>query len=155
MSERWPRLSQTLPGPHAPDSCARCQADHDLVRWQEHDDLDRPETIVVVLCDACSKAIIEKHPRLYGRLHLWEPFPGSMPLCVACTHRAGTRCTHPDLKANGGPGLVLTFPPPMHALVDGVRGGRRTGWRETIWRGPVETCAGMGDLAPKNPTETL
>lgn len=147
MSERWPRLSVTLPGPLAVDRCARCQADHDLARWQEHDDRDGRENIVIVLCETCSAAIIEKHPRLYRRLHAWEPFPGSMPPCVACTHRDGTRCTHPDLKANGGPGLVLTYPHPMHALVDGVRGGRRTGWRETIWRGPVETCVGREEVA--------
>lgn len=140
----WPRLSETLP--HQPasfDWCMRCAGVNELDAWQEHDDHDRPEPILIVLCRPCAEQIIEPHPRLYRLVHRHEPLPGAMrDLCRDCRLQTALRCRSPLLKANGGPGLPITYPRPAVAFVDGVRGGRRTGWRETLWQGPPESCGG-------------
>ncbi len=81
--------------------------------WQECDDADQPEPIAVLLCPSCSTRIIKPHPRLYYVLPFNEPFAGTMGLCVSCRLRVGVRCTHPDLKANGGPGLVIQADTPV------------------------------------------
>jgi len=81
--------------------------------WQECDDVDRPEPIAVLLCPPCSARLIEPHPRLYYGLPFNEPFAGTMDLCAPCRFRASVRCTHPDLKANGGPGLTIRADTPM------------------------------------------
>ncbi len=83
--------------------------------WQECDDADRPEPIAVLLCPPCGTRLIEPHPRLYYVLPFNEPFAGTMGLCVPCRFRAGVRCTHPDLKANGGPGLTIQTDTPVPA----------------------------------------
>jgi len=82
--------------------------------WREHDEHDRPiggdDALVFLMGgrehDRCRK-ILDEHPRLYaeegGR-------PGSFPaICGACPFRSGTACTHPKLKTNGGPGLLVTL----------------------------------------------
>ncbi len=133
---KWPRLSQTLPPARALYACQRCGGATALARWMEHDDRDNPEKIIVVLCGACS-AIIEPHPRLYSKLHKWHPWPGAMTVCADCSLRDGVRCTGSDPFNS----KQFTYPEPTVMFVDGVKGGRRTGWRETIWHGPVTACA--------------
>ncbi len=81
--------------------------------WQECDDADRPEPIAVLLCPSCSAHLIEPHPRLYSGLPFNEPFAGTMGLCTPCRFRDGVRCTHPDLKANGGTGLMIQADTPV------------------------------------------
>lgn len=154
MSDHWPRLSETLPHEACVTSdgiawCQRCETegelDVEIRRWQEHDGNDRPEPRYVLLCGPCGDRIVDPHPRLYRKLGQHEPAPGAMPICAACVYQhlqEHLGCGHPDLKANGGPGLQLTFPRPTEAFVDGVRGGRRTGWRETWYSGPVTRCVG-------------
>ncbi len=63
------------------------------------------------------------------------PIPGVMELCVDCRFRAGVRCTHPGMLANGGPGLRLEGATPMsvHARFKGF-------W--WIYRTPAHSCAG-------------
>ena len=135
----WPRLTDDLVGPRSPDRCQGCGAYARLTRWQEHDDADKPEPRVVVLCERCSGRLIEPHPRLYAALDPDAPVPGAMPLCLDCRFRAGVRCLHPDLKANGGPGLEI-LPLPLRVLV--CRSPRRlSGW-ETIYPGPPLACQG-------------
>lgn len=80
--------------------------------WREHDDRDRPiegDAALIFIGNDHEECIrrMEDHPRLYaeetGR-------PGLFPsLCGPCTYRAADRCTHPDLKANGGKGLLVTI----------------------------------------------
>ena len=150
MKTEWPRLSQDLHQPARPDCCQHCGTCADpaeLVRWQEYDRNDRPELIAVVLCEACSEVLIEKHPRLYGRIPTHAPWPGCMPVCVECRFREGLRCKHPDLKGNGGKGLVLVYTRPLVMHVDGTRKGRRAGWIHTEYRGPV-SCRGGEASAP-------
>jgi hypothetical protein len=151
----WPRLSETLTYP--PDVCQRCgngqlwtdgepadwfvdASTGQLYRWQEHDENDQREPILIVLCEDCAKRIIERHPRLYRQLQPHEPFPGAMPLCRDCVHRNELRCEHPDAKANGGSGLELIFPKPdrMHVLTSPRR---NSGWR-TCFMGPVKHRVG-------------
>lgn len=147
--ERWPRLSEELRQDVPWGCCQRCgkhfahvaHGSSFQVIWREHDDRDRPEPRAVVLCGPCEE-IIGPHPRLYERQQREVPIPGVMKLCEKCTHRRGYACTHPDLTLNGGPGLRIEFPPPAVALVHGVRGGRRTGWRQTIYTGHPTACAG-------------
>jgi hypothetical protein len=118
--------------------------------WQEHGDTDSPEPIVVMLCTTCSDRLIVPHPRLYRQLAPNEPFPGVMELCLGCRFRTGVRCTHPALKANGGPGLKIEIGPPDVAMVHGVRGGQKV----ILYRHPAKECAGRepcedeGEKAP-------
>lgn len=130
----WPKLSTALAcfDQDSPAVCQRCFAaeggDVMLHRWREHDDADQPTDVVIVLCGKCEH-IIEPHPRLYSRLHVFEPHPGTMRICVDCVYRAGLRCGHPDLTANGGTGLKLTFPKPGVMFVDGkTKGGKNFGF---------------------------
>ncbi len=147
----WPKLSETLVGlfPVAPDLCQECGVTVDdaddtrrRTRWIEHDEWDRPTHAVIVLCRSCAEDIIEPHPRLYAEMPIHKPHPGTMALCGACIHRTGLRCTHPNAKANGGPGIVITYAPPLRAFMDGTRGGRRAGWVTEIYPSAPTVCNG-------------
>jgi len=142
----WPRLSEQLDGPRDPQQCQRCgltgEVGDGLEAWQEHDEWDQRERIIVVLCLACSRAVIESHPRLYRKLEQHEPFPGIMALCIDCVHREGVRCANPRAKANGGEGVRVTAPKPQQYHCSGTRGGRRTGWWATMYTGPATDCDG-------------
>jgi hypothetical protein len=145
MSESWPKLSETLPGPVTPDRCQSCGAWGDTDRWREHDEHDQPTPVVVVLCRPCSDKIIEPHPRLYARLQGNEPHAGAMPLCLDCQHRDGTRCAHPGARANGGPGIEIYIKQPYRVHV--CRSPRRlSGW-ETLWPAPAQGCSGKEPVA--------
>lgn len=132
----WPRLSETLPGTRI-DACQNCADTENLQRWREHDHHDHPQGIAITLCKTCSAKIIEPHERLYTRMAEFEPCPGNMPVCVHCTYRAKTKCTHPHLRENGGDGLALLMPHPSVAMMDGFRNGKRTGWRQILYHGAV------------------
>src|SRR5579862_2648024 len=152
--DAWPRLSETLAyhpvdilvDPHE-HRCQNCgitgELGADLVGWQEHDWADRPEPILIVLCRPCGEEIIEPHPRLYRPLARNEPWPGAMKLCTDCSWRTGIQCLHPDLKANGGPGLGIMSPEPqrIHVLTQDKR-GRRSGHWKLAWPAPATSCAG-------------
>jgi hypothetical protein len=105
--------------------------EHGVHIWQECDDADQPEPIAVLLCPPCSARIIEPHPRLYYGLPFNEPFAGTMGLCAHCRFRDGVHCTHPDLKANGGLGLIIQADTPIP-----VPGRRR------VYVRPAMGCAG-------------
>lgn len=158
--DTWPRLSQTLaykPHDYLLDPgelrCQRCghhgTLDRDpegngtrLYAWQEHDALDRPEPLAIVLCTRCSDDCIEPHPRLYRRLERNEPYPGLLAICDGCAWREHGACTHPRAQANGGAGVALTIelPQSMHVLTHGgPRGGRRGYWTK-VWPKPAEAC---------------
>lgn len=149
-----PRLSQLTMGRRALDTCQSCgrfageQTDYgkktNLSLWEECNDYDEPEGIYVVLCEACVKLWIEKHPRLYRGLSWNAPAPGAMQLCTGCAFHgiANLSCNHPDLKRNGGPGMAITMGERTMAFVDGIRRGRRTGWREVVWLTPPKACKG-------------
>jgi hypothetical protein len=149
----WPRLSETLPGPKDFHHCWNCGGVESAVgrfglqRWQEHDNQDHPEPVVILLCLKCSEKIIEKHPRLYRHLDPNEPLPGSMPLCRGCRWSEELRCTSPIARHNGGAGMTITAPQPGVAFMDGVRNGKRTGWRQKIYSGPPKACTGREEVA--------
>jgi hypothetical protein len=133
--EHWPRLSTSLPNVRHPFVCQCCGFTPETIletsepetvgfrRWREHDQQDKPQDIIVVLCKKCSDLYIERHERLYARLAMWEPAPGAMTVCVDCTFRQGLHCSHPALKENGGDGLMLKFPRPSQGFVDSGKGG--------------------------------
>jgi hypothetical protein len=152
--DNWPRLSETLAGPRAPDRCQSCglEGTHsydrrgyykapELRRWREHSQFDKPEPIIVILCAGCSDRLIEKHKRLYSHVNANQPEPGTEALCLDCPHREGVACRCPLLTSNGGPGMLMTCPKPsdVHFLRRGK--GARSGW-EKIYPGPPEGCAG-------------
>lgn len=138
----WPRLSEDLTGPKDPEHCQSCGSTANLSVWQEHSAADRPENVFVVLCELCSRTLVEPHPRLYRQLDRNEPRPGVMALCARCRHRDGTRCQHPDAMTNGGTGLAISHSKPMTAFVDGTFGGRRGGRQVTMYANPPSACAG-------------
>ena len=140
----WPRLSETLPFPRHPNVCQSCGKETDVTdgvgahAWQEHDDNDQPEAIVVMLCRACSARLIEPHPRLYNRLDTNQPWPGIMDFCLTCWWRSDVRCRHPHAKANGGRGVTITVRKPTVAHVNMGRGRGR--WMQ-FWPERAEKCA--------------
>lgn len=139
----WPRLFEQLTGERRPDRCQSCSAQWvELTRWQEHDENDKPEPIVVVLCLDCSERLVGKHARLYRELGRNEPFPGAMQLCVNCKRRDGVRCAHPDLKANGGAGLKITGPVAQTMHLDYSTGRGRRGTTIRSWPSEPDECAG-------------
>lgn len=147
VRRQWPKLSETLLGARHPTKCQSCglscsEDDRTLTRWIECDEYDRPTSTIIVLCRTCSDRIIEPHPRLYRDVERFKPVPGCMALCVSCRFREQLRCTHPDLKANGGQGLRIKFAPPSTAFFDGTRGGRRTGWTGVIYDHAPSACIG-------------
>lgn len=110
-------------------ACNVCgQPSDSLYVWREHDELDQPltghEALVFVGNDhkACIKTM-EAHPRLYAER---RGDPGHFPLlCGPCTFRSGFGCTHPDLRANGGPGLSVQLSNMFKGAI--FCGGRRGG----------------------------
>jgi hypothetical protein len=143
MMSEWPKLSETLKPAVDMMSCQNCGKECDIERWEECDSADQPTKVVIVICDECSDAIIEKHPRLYRRLHCYEPMPGSMACCLNCMERKGLTCSHPALKRNGGDGLMIAYPMPTVAFIDGVTNGKRWGGRHQIYHAPPD-CKRMG-----------
>jgi hypothetical protein len=139
---RWPKLSETLPGPAAPDRCQACQPSFfpqdpgPLERWVECDEHDQPTDVVVVLCSPCARKLIEPHPRLYRPLGPNDPHPGAMGICVDCVHRTGTRCSR--TRANGGPGIRVTIARPTVAHLN--YGGGRGAFKK-LYASPASDCS--------------
>lgn len=129
ISPSAPRLTD-LTGTKHPFICQSCGGSAEpglgngllrltVNRWQEHNHQDKPEHKILVLCEACARRLIKPHPRLYEQLHHNQPWPGCMAICLDCKFREGIDCKHPNAKANGGTGVMLTIGKPIHALVDG------------------------------------
>lgn len=78
---------------------------------QECDDADVPEAKFLIRCkSAACVQTVEDHPRLYRTVEWGAGEPGSfILLCGDCEHRNGFACTSPELKANGGEGLAVSF----------------------------------------------
>lgn len=131
--------------PPSPDTCSICGAHVDpcdlpALIYREHDERDRPTPTLVFLGHAkeCAKAL-DDHPRLYSRD---DGTPGAFPrLCVGCAHRDGASCRHPDLKANGGTGLLVTFSDPLRGAILCGKGGRIRPLKTAM------TCAGRSEPA--------
>ncbi len=126
----WPRLS-AAPGLRHPRRCQRCSAEWDLQWWEECDDYDVPENILVILCLECSEKIIEPHPRLYRLLDENMPLPGAMVICHDCKHRDGLKCKCPRAKFNGGPGMKVVHSVPQRMFMDGTKNGKP--WGEVVY----------------------
>lgn len=90
--------------------------------WQECDEEDQREPYnILITCkqDECFQKI-DQHERLYVQLAWSNGEPGHLSLlCGECMHRDGVRCSHPDLKSNGGKGLLLAMAndPIHHAVI--------------------------------------
>jgi hypothetical protein len=147
--DHWPKLSESLAGPKAPNRCQSCGCDGSestLEKWHECDQFDRPTAVRVILCPACSKRIIEPHPRLFIEVPHFKPLAGACDICVGCRHRDGATCKSPGAAFNGGPGIHLIGPKPtrMHVLRRPARG---SGWME-IYDGPARDCTGREEVDP-------
>ncbi len=137
MSATWPRLSESLPGPRDPHSCASCGDLNPGEMWQECDASDKPESIFILLCKACAKKLIKPHPRLYVQHERNTPFPGMMEICDNCLHRDDYTCV--KAKANGGPGILIQISKPSVCHLNlGRLGGR---WIK-IYSWPAHGCSG-------------
>jgi hypothetical protein len=133
-----------------------------LGRWRECDERDRLTAVLVVLCGACSKKLIDPHPRLYHYVAANDPCPGAMAICADCPYREGLSCTFPDLlrlrherrkpvmvdfggkdrPQSGGYALYLT--PPSDC--SGKRHARRYHPPRTGWQFPEERAWMDGPL---------
>lgn len=81
--------------------------------YLECDDEDRipddPKVLITCRDEKCLN-VLNSHPRAYYGLPWGQGEPGHfMLMCGACKYRKGSKCTHPDLKANGGDGLEVYF----------------------------------------------
>jgi len=115
--------------------------------WRECDDEDKPEPYsILVTCDKpeCGE-VIGEHPRLYTWLTWGTGLPGHLSLlCGDCTHRDGARCVHPDLKINGGDGLMLAIDKSLSFMVCCHDENDDTGGlRCRPHQGPFTKCAGL------------
>jgi hypothetical protein len=126
-----------------PRMCRSCGATHDLTRWRECDEWDKPTMAIVVLCRKCSKRLIDKHPRLYLELALHEPFPGTMQICVDCPARSGLGCMSRLAKHNGGPGMKITGPMPTVAFI--CCSPRSKSGTVKLYPGEATDCVGKQD----------
>ena len=131
--KKWPRLTETAPFPvESFDRCQLCgRTVDDTVKigfWQECDERDRPisDAVILVCKDPACHHAIEKHPRLYIEADYFGSITGGpgwwQIICDDCDYRRGTRCTHPDLKANGGEGLKVKMSGPS-GFICGRPGG--------------------------------
>jgi hypothetical protein len=140
--EKWPKLSVTLTGPRDLFACQSCGAtEEDLTRWRECNEADEPTRVVVMLCEGCTRELVQKHPRLYIEMDAYEPLPGSMGCCFrGCKYRDGLTCLNPKQKILGGQGMLIRFPTPTVAFIDGTTpgGGKRIGSVEKWWHAPPE-----------------
>lgn len=102
----------------------------ELTVWREHDERDRPIAATGALVflgigsehEACRKALND-HPRLYAE-EMGDPgYFGT--LCGPCGFRRAFTCTHPDLKANGGKGLLVEEGGPGVTFRNAILCGRR------------------------------
>lgn len=153
---QWPKLSETLTGPWSPFACQACgkseaellEGTADLERWEEFDEHDKPTGVYIAICSHCNEAkpnprvkrtLIERHPRLYSRLPEHFNRPGQFHLCVDCTLRDGWECKHPNLKANGGPGLEVMVQKPN---VYHVKASRKSHSGYYTSYHPARSCTG-------------
>jgi hypothetical protein len=140
-----PPLSVTLTGRIHPHVCQSCGKGHlqveTLTRWKEADEWDRTsaKSPIVVLCEKCSKKLIDPHPRLYVALWPQEPWPGAIDICIACKHRDGTRCANPNAKINGGSGIAMKGG--RHSYCHLNFGGGK-GWSGQMWTSQPTECTG-------------
>lgn len=127
-------LTDLRPDLRASDRMARCNLCGapnvgDLYVWRECDELDRPtpglDAVLLVCSSATCAATINNHPRLYIQDRLGAP--GHFPvLCGDCEHRDGLTCRHPDLRTNGGPGLLVKLDRDHAIVCTRGRGGCQT-----------------------------
>lgn len=132
---KFPRLSETMIGPRAPQECANCGDINPDELWQECDDNDQPEKIYFRLCKPCAKRIIKPHPRLYQSVDPNQPLPGLSDICDNCIHREGYNCN--QTLASNGPGLKMFIAAPFVAHF--YRSGGRSGW-ERIYTEQAHAC---------------
>lgn len=133
--DHWPRLTETLPLKEV-DRCNQCGSKEGLAVWQEHNQFDKPQTLYVVLCPACSDRIIDPHLRLYRRCTGNEPTPGAMAQCIDCRFGEGTRCLSPKLRINNRDGEGISFKGPDSTVHMSCRDkhGKRYGVWEKHWK---------------------
>lgn len=97
------------------------------VECDENDECEEGNCILICKSEECIR-VLEEHPRLYMEIAWGGIAPGAfILLCSDCTFRDGFRCTHSDLKANGGEGLQVwsrnLFGAHVHVLYRDGRGG--------------------------------
>jgi hypothetical protein len=85
--------------------------------FTECDDKDiTEEGNIIVVCKSkdCNK-LIDNHPRLYIQVPWGLGKPGHLMLagCSDCKYRDNGSCTHPNLIANGGNGLEISYNKPI------------------------------------------
>lgn len=108
--------------------------------WNECDEHDVPEpgNYLVICAKGKCNQILDDHPRLYVEVPWGQGGPGAfMLLCGDCTFRSGYKCTHADLKANGGDGLEVKF-----SNILPIRVCFTDGTSQYMGRNPAHSCAG-------------
>jgi hypothetical protein len=116
------RLTSNLQSAGSFDTCQICGKTSDDIctfrLWQECDDRDQPEPGNYLLVgETCCRSKIHEHPRLYNEVPWGRGVPGGFVLvCGSCPFREGFHCTHPNLKSNGGDGLLVDFSNPLGGM---------------------------------------
>lgn len=126
--------------------------------YLECDEQDKPEPYnILITCksDECF-SVIEKHERLYFSPAWGTGAPGYfMLLCSDCPHRKGGYCTHPDLKSNGGEGLLLHMAgdPIFQANICYHDADSEYGLKCSSLKAPFTGCAGLPPDDPNHVKE--
>lgn len=72
--------------------------------------IQETNTYAIICTKKDCQQYIDDHPHLFIEVPWSRGGPGKfMLLCGDCKYRDGFRCTHPDLKDNGGQGLEVSF----------------------------------------------
>ena len=123
---RRKKLSEiaVIPAISAPDTFKRCQlcghvSPHDDIcefrMWQRCDAQDNLIESYLVTCgsEACFQKI-DADPILFREVPWSQGGPGRfMLLCGDCPNRKEFDCQHPNLKSNGGKGLLVNLAQPF------------------------------------------
>ena len=160
------RLTQTAKHPLRNDTFKRCQLcgheSDDICEFrffQECDENDNKEPYnILITCNQhmCFQKI-EQHERLYVELAWSNGEPGHFSLlCGDCSYRDGVRCTHPDLKTNGGKGLLLAMAnDPIHrAVVCYHTDENEYGLKCRRPKPPFTRCGGLPEDHPRHWKDT-
>lgn len=146
-----------IPQLKAPETFQGCQlCGHKLAyddicayrMWQRCDNKDNPVEDYLITCnnDACFKRI-DDDPLLFIEVPWSRGGPGRfMLLCGDCPNRKDWSCLHPNLKSNGGEGLLVNF---AQTFLTGIRICMSNGKSVRGQLPPANRCEGHPDKDKK------
>ena len=148
---------EILAPPNKFNQCQLCGREGDICSFQMHQECsedDKPEKdryLIICREGNCYQRLLD-HERLYKHVPWGMGQAGAlMLLCSDCPSRKNFSCAHPDLKANGGPGLLVNLANPLgilHMSWHGESPGPQ-------WPTPATACEGHPTKKPTKDTSEV